>query len=105
MVFAQLVAPVREMAAKGIKDARPRLELGRVTLSIVEAERNHRCETVQRPGEAGRRILASGEKDDSGVCRHRAKQTSLVASGSRAGGLPSRLAITLSMRQLCDATQ
>jgi hypothetical protein len=51
--------------------ARPHVELDRIALAIVEADRFDAIETVERPGEAGRRILAAGEQRQRARFVHR----------------------------------
>ena len=47
----------------------PRLKLHRVALAIVEAHRLDARETVQRPGQAGGRILPARKQEERGPLR------------------------------------
>jgi hypothetical protein len=64
MVFAERAAPVGEFTAQALENRSPAIELNAVALAIIEAYRLDGGKPSQRPGEAGCRILPSGEQDE-----------------------------------------
>src|SRR6185437_4416521 len=69
MVLAEALGPIRRELTEGGDDGRAAGELDLVALAVVERHRLDRVEAVERPGEAGGRILPAG-KDDDGLLGH-----------------------------------
>jgi len=63
VVVAELAVPCRKLAAQAFDDRPPAIELDAVALAVVEADGLDVLEALERPGEAGGRVLAAGKKD------------------------------------------
>ena len=61
MIVAELVAPLRELRVQLRAHREPAFELDQVPLAVVEADRLDMRVAVQRPREAGRRVLPAGK--------------------------------------------
>jgi hypothetical protein len=59
MIVAQTGFPGRVLSRHALTQPRPHTELYGVSLAIVEADRLDTRETLERPGNANRRILAA----------------------------------------------
>ena len=67
VVVAKPRRPGGKRGAQAIADRAPARELDAVALAIVEPHGLDAVELVERPGEAGRGILAAGEQDQGGM--------------------------------------
>src|SRR6202040_327086 len=64
VVVAELAAPVREFAAQALDRRGTAIQLNPMALAVIEPDRLDGGEAGQRPGQAGRRILPSREKNE-----------------------------------------
>jgi len=55
-------SPGRIEGGQALPQGRAPVEFDPVALAVIEAERLYMREAIERPGEAGRRILAAGEQ-------------------------------------------
>src|SRR6516165_5992161 len=62
VILAEPCRPRRREGLDALAHAPPRLELGAMALLVVEAHRLDANETLERPGQAYRRILPAGEQ-------------------------------------------
>ena len=51
-------------AFESLADVKPAVELDAMALAVIEADRLDALEAIERPGEAGRRILAAGIENE-----------------------------------------
>ncbi len=65
MVLAQPVGPLRQGGVHAGAHGLTRLHLDQMALAIVEADRLHPLEPLQRPGQTGRAVLSAREQDQS----------------------------------------
>jgi hypothetical protein len=63
MIFAQARCPARKLLAYLLNDNFSAVELDAVALAVVEADGLDLLEALERPGEAGGRILPAGKED------------------------------------------
>ena len=64
MVFAELPRPLWKVMFHLGEDHKPLIELDAVALPVVESHRLDPVISLQRPGEAGGRILSTGKQND-----------------------------------------
>src|SRR3546814_11791299 len=69
MVVAEARSPFGKSTAHPVAHDSAAVEFDEVTLPVIEPDRLHAVETVERPGEAHGRILAAREQHE-GVLRH-----------------------------------
>src|SRR3546814_9249899 len=69
MVVAEARSPFGKITAHPVAHDSAAVEFDAVTLPVIEPDRLHAVETVERPGEAHGRILAAREQHE-GVLRH-----------------------------------
>ncbi|MNI45487.1 hypothetical protein D3C73_999130 [compost metagenome] len=65
MVVAQPVRPLRQDLNHFLAHRLARPHLDRMTLAVVEADRLHPIEPLQRPGQAGGAVLPAGKENKS----------------------------------------
>jgi hypothetical protein len=71
VVVAEAHGPIRKIAAERGADGVAHGELDAVALAVVEADGFDMGEAVERPGEAGSRILAAGKQHQRARVEHR----------------------------------
>jgi hypothetical protein len=67
VILAQPLRPRRVESTHALTHARACLELGAMALVVIEAHGLDADETLERPRQAYRRILSSGEQDERAV--------------------------------------
>ncbi len=64
MILGELAVPFRKIPPQALDHRRPAVKLDPVALAIIEPDRFDRRKALERPGEAGRRILTAGKQDE-----------------------------------------
>ena len=67
VVVAEPRFPAGVERGHAVADARAQIELDRVALAVIEADRLDPGEALKRPGEADGGVLPAGEQDEGGV--------------------------------------
>ena len=67
VILAEPGPPRWKVLSDGVEDAGPDVELHAMSLAIIEADRLHAFEAVERPGQAGRRVLPARKQNQGGA--------------------------------------
>src|SRR5262249_21393324 len=67
VVILQAPGPMWKLLDQRAPNAAPAIKLNPVPLAIIEADRLYCAKALERPGDGGRRVLATRKKDESGA--------------------------------------
>ena len=80
MILTQSFAPLRKLSAHFAQGLKPHRHFNAVPLPVVETHRFNVRKTLQRPGQARRRILSAGEEHERTPWLNRVRQNGFTTT-------------------------